>query len=224
MTDEELREYKKLNHIEDVDVTGQDQIKNVYNNYANWIMVVLMVVVQIGISVLSTLDGEIKDAFPKTELEWIIWIALRVINAVIAFMIFNSFVNEGVKRGKSSANYKNASERFMRLFNKELHKEVKTQSPREYLAKTRGFKAVKLIFSAVLTGVAIGSATIALDWSGLLGTVVSIIMMVVWGYLKMLEVEDYFTNGYLEYVIVLEHKIKNEENENVTRDREDCIS
>lgn len=123
-------------------------------------------------------------------------------------MIFNSFVREGEKRGKLSENYKNAYQRWLTLFNDKLSREAKTQSPAAFLAKTRGIKALGLIVSAVLTGVAIGSATIMLDWTGLLGTVVSLIMMIVWGYLKMLEVEDYFTNGYPEYVIVLEHKLK----------------
>ncbi|MDO5331798.1 MAG: hypothetical protein Q4E99_03885 [Bacillota bacterium] len=132
---------------------------------------------------------------------------MRIITAVVAFMIFNSFVREGEKRGKLSENYKNAYQRWLALFDDKLSREAKTQSPAAFLAKTRGIKALGLIVSAVLTGVAIGSATIMLDWTGLLGTVVSLIMMIVWGYLKMLEVEDYFTNGYPEYVIVLEHKL-----------------
>lgn len=67
MTNEELEEYKRLNKIEHIDVKGEDKIKNVYNNYANWLMVALMMVVQIGISLLSAVNGDIVNAFPSTE-------------------------------------------------------------------------------------------------------------------------------------------------------------
>lgn len=207
MTEQELEEYKKANKIETVDVKGDQKIKDAYNNYANYIMIALMMVVQIGVSVLSAVDGDIKDAFPKTQLEWIIWIALRVITAVVAFMIFNSFVKEGEKQGKMSEQYKAANKKFMDLFCANLSKEIKTVSPTAYLAKERGFKALKLVLSAVLTGVAISEATIATNWTGLIGTIVSLIMMAVWGYMKQLEVENYFVNEYPIYVAVEEHKL-----------------
>lgn len=208
MTEQELEEYKRLNNIQTVDVTGQEKIRETYNNYANYIMIALMMVVQVGISVLSAVDGNIKDAFPKTELEWIIWIALRIVTAVVSFMIFNSFIKEGEKLGKQSPQYKAANKKFMDLFCANLSKEVKAVSPRVYLAKERGFKALKLVLAAVLTGVAITEATITLNWTGLLGTVTSLIMMVVWGYMKQLEVEAYFINEYPIYVAVEEHKLQ----------------
>ena len=206
MTEKELEEYKRINNIETVDVKGNEKIKSVYNNYANYIMVALMIVVQIGVSVLSAVDGDISNAFPKTAREWIVWIALRVINAVIAFMIFNSFVKEGEKRGKLSEQYKTANKKFMDLFCSNLSKEVKTQSPAQYLAKVRGIKSLSLVCSAVLTGVAVSLSSIMTDWTSLMGTIISIIMMLVWGYLKMLEVEEYFINEYPIYVAVEETK------------------
>lgn len=208
MTEQELEEYKKLNNIEKVDVTGSEKLKQTYSNYANYIMIALMMVVQIGISVLSAVDGDIRNAFPKTTYEWIIWVALRLITGVVSFMIFNSFVKEGEKQGKKSEQYKAANKKFMDVFCKNLSKEVKAQSPRAFLAKARGMKAISLTISAVLTGVAIAEATIKTNWTGLLGTIISLIMMVVWGYLKQLEVEEYFVNEYPIYVAVEIHKIE----------------
>ena len=66
MTEKELEEYKRLNNIETVDVTGTKKFKEAYFNYANYIMIALMMVVQLGISILSSVDGDIRDAFPKT--------------------------------------------------------------------------------------------------------------------------------------------------------------
>ena len=171
-------------------------------------MIALMMIVQLGISVLSSVDGDIIDAFPKTTLEWIIWIALRVITAVVAFMIFDSFLKEGEKKGKQSEQYKRANEKYMSLYGANLSREIKAVSPRVFMAKQRGVKAIKLVLSAVLTGVAIAEATITLDFTGLLGAVVSIVMMNVWGYQKQLEVESYFINEYPIYVAVEEYKLK----------------
>ena len=208
MTEKELEEYKRLNNIETVDVKGDKKIKEAYNAYANYIMIALMMIVQLGISMLSSVDGDIIDAFPKTTLEWIIWIALRVITAVVAFMIFDSFLKEGEKKGKQSEQYKRANEKYMSLYGANLSREIKAVSPRVFMAKQRGVKAIKLVLSAVLTGVAIAEATITLDFTGLLGTVVSIVMMNVWGYQKQLEVESYFINEYPIYVAVEEYKLK----------------
>ena len=206
MTEQELEEYKRVNNIEQVN-KGNDKLKSAYANYANYIMVALMIVVQIGISVLSAIDGDIANAFPNTAKEWLIWIALRVINGVVAFMIFNSFVKEGEKRGKTSEQYKTANKKYMDMFCANLSKEIKTQSPSQYLAKVRGIKSVSLVLSAVLTGVAVSLSSITTDWTSLMGTIISIIMMIVWGYLKMLEVEEYFINEYPIYVAVEEHKL-----------------
>lgn len=220
MTEKELEEYKKLNNIETVDVTGTKKIKEAYSNYANYIMIVLMMVVQLGISVLSSVDGEIKDAFPKTTLEWIIWIALRLITAVVSFMIFDSFLKEGEKKGKQSEQYKKANDKFMSLYGANLSHEVKAVSPKVFMAKQRGMKAIKLVLGAVLTGVAIAEATITLDLTGVLGTVVSLVMMNVWGYQKQLEVESYFINEYPIYVAVEEYKLKNIKEVNNDNDRQ----
>lgn len=224
MTEKELEEYKRLNNIETVDVTGTKKIKETYSNYANYIMIALMMVVQLGISLLSSFDGEIRDAFPKTTLEWIIWIALRAITAVVSFMIFDSFLKEGEKKGKQSEQYKKANEKFMSLYGANLSREVKAVSPKVFMAKQRGVKALKLVLSAVLTGVAIAEATITLDITGLLGTVVSLVMMVVWGYQKQLEVESYFVNEYPIYVAVEEYKLNNIKEVNNDNDRQHNIS
>lgn len=225
MTEKELEEYKRLNNIETVDVGGTKKIKETYSNYANYIMIAAMMIVQLGISVLSSVDGDIRDAFPKTTFEWIIWIALRLITAVVAFMIFDSFLKEGEKQGKSSKQYKEANEKFMSLFCANLSSEVKAVSPRVFMAKQRGMKALKLVLSAVLTGVAIADATITLDLTGLLGTVVSLIMMAVWGYQKQLEVESYFVNEYPIYVAVEEYKLNNNKKEvNNDNDRQQNLS
>lgn len=214
MTEQELEEYKRLNSIEHKDVKGDKKLKDIYSNWANYLMILLMVIVQVGISVLSNVDGDITNAFPHTTKEWIIWSALRVISAVVAYMIFDSFVKEGEKQGKNSEEYKTAHNRYLEAFKLNKSKDVKILSPTQYLTKTRGLKAVKLVGSAVLTGVAVSLSTITLDWTSLLGTVISIIMMWVWGYQKQLEVENYFTNDYPLWVAIQENKLKEINNDN----------
>ncbi len=220
MTEKELEEYKRLNKIETVDVKGDKKLKDTYNAYANYIMIALMMIVQLGISVLSSVDGDIRNAFPKTALEWIIWIAIRSITAVVAFMIFDSFLKEGEKKGKQSEQYKKANEKYMSLYGANLSREVKTVSPRVFMAKQRGVKALKLVLSAVLSGVVIAEATMTLNFTGLLGTVVSLVMMNVWGYQKQLEVESYFINEYPIYVAVEEYKLKKMEVKNDDHNRQ----
>lgn len=214
MTEQELEEYKRLNSIEHKDVNKDKKLKDIYSNWANYLMILLMVIVQVGISVLSNVDGDITNAFPHTTKEWIIWSALRIISAVVAYMIFDSFVKEGEKQGKNSEEYKNAHNRYLEAFKLNKSKDVKILSPTQYLTKTRGLKAVKLVGSAVLTGVAVSLSTITLDWTSLLGTLISIIMMWVWGYQKQLEVENYFVNDYPLWVAIQENKLKEINNDN----------
>ena len=214
MTEQELEEYKRLNSIEHKDVKKDKKLKDIYSNWANYLMILLMVIVQVGISVLSNVDGDITNAFPHTTKEWIIWSALRIISAVVAYMIFDSFVKEGEKQGKNSEEYKNAHNRYLEAFKLNKSKDVKILSPTQYLTKTRGLKAVKLVGSAVLTGVAVSLSTITLDWTSLLGTLISIIMMGVWGYQKQLEVENYFVNDYPLWVAIQENKLKEINNDN----------
>ena len=208
MTEKELEEYKRINNIEHVDVKGDEKVKQSVEKYSNFIMIIFMMIVQLAISMLSAVDGDIRNAFPKTTIEWVLWIALRVVTAVVTYMIFNAFVKEGEKRGKQTEQYKEANKKYMDLFCKNLNNEIKVPSPAVYLAKTRGIKALKLVIGAVSTGIVIADMTITANVTGLLGTIASLIMMAVWGYLKMLEVADYFVNEYPIYVAIQEHKLK----------------
>lgn len=214
MTESELEEYKRLNNIEVKDVKGDKKLRDIYSNWANYLMIFLMIIVQIGISVLSNIDGDITASFPHTTKEWIIWVALRVISAVVAYMIFDSFIKEGEKKGKESQEYKTAHDKYMNLFKLDKQKEAHILSPNQYLNKMRTLKALKLVVSAVLTGVAVSLSTITLDWTSLLGTVISILMMWVWGYQKQLEVENYFVNDYQLWVVIQENKLKEFTNDN----------
>ena len=214
MTESELEEYKRLNNIEVKDVKKDKKLRDIYSNWANYLMIFLMIIVQIGISVLSNIDGDITASFPHTTKEWIIWVALRVISAVVAYMIFDSFIKEGEKRGKESQEYKTAHDKYMNLFKLDKQKEAHILSPNQYLNKMRTLKALKLVISAVLTGVAVSLSTITLDWTSLLGTVISILMMWVWGYQKQLEVENYFVNDYQLWVVIQENKLKEFTNDN----------
>lgn len=214
MTESELEEYKRLNNIEVKDVKGDKKLRDIYSNWANYLMIFLMIIVQIGISVLSNIDGDITASFPHTTKEWIIWVALRIISAVVAYMIFDSFIKEGEKKGKESQEYKTAHDKYMNLFKLDKQKEAHILSPNQYLNKMRTLKALKLVISAVLTGVAVSLSTITLDWTSLLGTVISILMMWVWGYQKQLEVENYFVNDYQLWVVIQENKLKEFTNDN----------
>ena len=214
MTEQELEEYKRLNNIEVKDVKKDKKLRDIYSNWANYLMIFLMIIVQIGISVLSNIDGDITASFPHTTKEWIIWVALRVISAVVAYMIFDSFIKEGEKKGKESQEYKTAHDKYMNLFKLDKQKEAHILSPNQYLNKMRTLKALKLVISAVLTGVAVSLSTITLDWTSLLGTVISILMMWVWGYQKQLEVENYFVNDYQLWVVIQENKLKEFTNDN----------
>ncbi len=214
MTEKELEEYKRLNNIEYKDVKKDQKLRDIYSNWANYLMIFLMIIVQIGISVLSNIDGDITAAFPHTTKEWIIWVSLRVISAVVAYMIFDSFIKEGEKKGKDSQEYKVAHDKYMNLFKLDKQKEAHILSPNQYLNKMRTLKALKLVVSAVLTGVAVSLSTITLDWTSLLGTVISILMMWVWGYQKQLEVENYFVNDYQLWVVIQENKLKEFNNDN----------
>lgn len=214
MTESELEEYKRLNNIEVKDVKGDKKLRDIYSNWANYLMIFLMIIVQIGISVLSNIDGDITASFPHTTKEWIIWVALRIISAVVAYMIFDSFIKEGEKKGKESQEYKTAHDKYMNLFKLDKQKEAHILSPNQYLNKMRTLKALKLVVSAVLTGVAVSLSTITLDWTSLLGTVISILMMWVWGYQKQLEVENYFVNDYQLWVVIQENKLKEFTNDN----------
>jgi FtsH-binding integral membrane protein len=78
-------------------------------------------------------------------------------------MIFDSFIKEGEKKGKESQEYKTAHDKYMNLFKLDKQKEAHILSPNQYLNKMRTLKALKLVVSAVLTGVAVSLSTITLD-------------------------------------------------------------
>ena len=132
---------------------------------------------------------------PDTTVGWIVWVAVKVIIAVINVLIFYSFMQQAKVNVRDNPAYKEANE----ILNRVKQKEFIPRSPRKYNTQQYGRKGTTIFITSALATVAISQAILTFDWMAMLTYLFTIIMGVVFGILQMKSSEEYWTVEYPRY-------------------------
>lgn len=142
----------------------------------------------------STLSGDI--VWPKTRMEWAIWIIARLLVSIINIVIFHSFLQQAKVNVKEDKNYLLAIETLAKV-NK--HKNLKPRSPKRYFGNIWGTKGLSLFVSSIASSVVLAEAMLSFELNVFLSYVFTIFMAIIFGYLQMRSSEDYWTSEFLAY-------------------------
>ena len=171
---------------------------NIKDNMA-WIMIPVLCVMQVLLSCLSSLNGQIQFIFPTTAMGWILLFAPKLAIAVLAYLVWIEFVSKGKQVAQKTAEFKEARKILMELQGKSEENILKVINPTVWEAKIKVKKGIKVIISTFITSTMIAALAIAFDWASLMGSVTSILISVVWGLNTMTQVEETWSTEYLNY-------------------------
>lgn len=151
---------------------------------------------------------------PNTAVGWIVWVAVKLIVAVINVLIFYSFMQQAKVNVRDDPNYKWANE----VMGKMRQKDFIPRSPHKFNSQTYGRKGTIIFITSALTTVALSQAILNYDWMAMLTYVFTIIMGIIFGILQMKASEEYWTTEYPRYArLKLEEMEVKEPNDNNER-------
>lgn len=154
-------------------------------------------------------EVELDWALPTTTVGWIVWVAVKLIVSTINVLIFHSFMQQAKLNIRDNANYKKA---YDLLFNQK-NKEQQPRSPKKWNSQQYGRKATVIFITTSLTTVALTQAILTFDWMAMLTYLFTIVMGLIFGVMQMKSAEDYWTDEFLRYALLIDQQRKEKENE-----------
>lgn len=146
---------------------------------------------------------------PDTSVGWIVWVATKLIIATINVLIFYSFMEQAKVNIKDDAKYLEARE----ILVKHNAKNVIPRSPKQWNTKQYGIKGATIFVTTALATIALTQAILAFDWVSMLTYLFTIIMGLIFGVLQMKIAENYWTDEFWRYAIMMRDKYEREAEE-----------
>ena len=218
LNDKELEEYNRLNNKES---TKRDKANNTLKENMNWIMIVLLALMQVVLSCLSTVNGNIQFVFPQTPWGWVLLIAPKIAISVLGYMIWSNFFDKGKQNAFKTEEYKKAQDILTEIQGKTTTNVINVVNPVVWEKKQKLKKGVKLTLSLAVTSFIIGELFVAFSIASLVGTLVSLLMSVVWGLQMMNSAEETYSIGYYRYATLLKVQFDNKNKEKENTESED---
>ena len=188
-------EYKRLNNDSKIKEPKEFNMKD----NMNWIMIAVLSVVQVILSCLSSLEGQIQFIFPTTVMGWILLFAPKIAISALGYMIWLEFFGKGKQIAEKTQEHKDAKKILMELQGKSEENILQVVNPKVWETKVKVKKGIKVIITTFLTATLIAALAIAFNWASLIGSVVSLLMSAVWGLNMMTQAEEQWSIGYLNY-------------------------
>lgn len=216
LNDKELEEYRRLNEKNE----NKEKKLNPYKENMNFIMIALLSVMQVVLSCLSSVNGQIQFVFPTTVMGWILLVVPKIVISVLGYMIWLNFFDKGKANAKKTEEYKKAINILNEIQGKSDKNIIEAVNPLKWEAKMKVSKGIRMIITLMLTTFLISELIVNFSVASLVSSILSILMSCVWGFSMMTKAEDMFSVGYLAYATLL--KVQFEKEQKIKEGEEEC--
>lgn len=149
-------------------------------------------------------DAALGFDVPKTPVGWAIYIVTKLFVACVNLLLFHCFVKQARLNILDNENYKKACE----ILRKYLPNEYHPRSERQYFSQLYRKKGILIFLTSVLSAVVLTNAVMAFDLTSFVTYVITILMGLVLGVMKMKDVESYWTGEFYDYAIEYEKEME----------------
>lgn len=193
------------------DVDSRMHMKEKVNEYAYYIMIVLVAILTVFVPplLLGAISGDFALNFPSNTAGWIVWVITNISVAIANISILVFFKLQAKKNCKNHPNFIEANERLSKISSKKIN--FVPRSPAKMNSEEYIHKVATIIVFTLASFVAVTSIVISFDINVLISTLISMITTLVISWSSMLKNEEYWTNEYLMYAKYIEEKIKAQE-------------
>lgn len=199
LTNKELEEYNRMNS----NIKEKKNVTDSITDHLNVIMIVVLSFMQVVLSCLSNVDGNIQFVFPTTVWGWILLVAPKVIISILGYMVWSNFLDKGKAEAFKTEEYKKAQEILTELQGSNNQNIINVVNPTKWERDTRIKKGAKVVVMSALTLFITASLIVNFSIASLLGTIASIVMAIAWGIMIMANAKDIYSTNYLRYANLL---------------------
>ena len=139
---------------------------------------------------------------PNTTVGWTVWVAVKLIVATLNVLIFHCFMQQAKVNVKDNENYKRARE----ILVKQKEKEILPKSPNKWNSQQYIKKGSTIFITTGLSTIALTQAILTFDYVSMLTYLFTIVMGLIFGILQMKTAEEYWTDEYLQYALMIERE------------------
>lgn len=211
LNDKELEEYERLNS-EIKDKKEKPKIDLLHDNMA-WIMVIALAIMQVVMSCLTKVDGSIEFVTPTTAWGWILLLAPKLVISVLGYMMWLTFANKGKDQAKKTEEYKKAQEILLYIQGKSAKNELDVVNPHTWLIKLKARKGLTMAIMLFLTTFFVTELVVNWSLSSLIGSILSLLMALIYGLQVMDSTLEMFSIGYLKYATLLKVQFESRQKE-----------
>ena len=152
-------------------------------------------------------DLGISAIFPHSVIGWAIYVCTKLFVGVVNLLLFHCFVKQARINIKGNEKYLAAC----KIYDMYHPKEYNPRGPKQYFGQLYRKKGVMIFLTSMLSAVVLTNAILSFDVTAFVTYSVTILMGVIFGILKMKEVEGYWTGEFYDAAMQLQNKYKKQE-------------
>lgn len=160
-----------------------------YQNY-----IIIGVLSLISVFFLPMLGTEVGIGFkvPNTTAGWVVWTLTKLCIVAINIMLLDQFIKQAKVNVRNNENFKEANEYYYAKTEEDEY----LPSPKEYISSLYKKKGITNTITSALSVFGLTSAILSFDWVSMLTYLFTIVFGLVFGWITMNNVEDYWTDTY----------------------------
>lgn len=152
-------------------------------------------------------DIGISAIFPHSIIGWAIYVCTKVFVAVVNLLLFHCFVKQAKLNIKDNEKYIAAC----KIYEMYHPKEYSPRGPKQYFGQLYRKKGIMIFLTSMLSAVVLTNAILSFDVTAFITYSMTIAMGIIFGVLKMKEVETYWTGEFYDAAMLLQSKYKKQE-------------
>lgn len=160
-----------------------------YQNY-----IIIGVLSLISVFFLPMLGTEVGIGFkvPNTAAGWVVWTLTKLCIVIINIMLLDQFIKQAKVNVRNDEHFIEANEYYYAKTEEEEY----LPAPKEYISSLYKKKGITNTITSALSVFGLTSAILSFDWVSMLTYLFTIVFGLVFGWITMNNVEDYWTDTY----------------------------
>ena len=152
-------------------------------------------------------DLGIAAVFPHSPIGWAIYVCTKLFVGIVNLLLFHCFVKQARINIKDNARYIAAC----KIYEMYHPREYNPRGPKQYFGQLYRKKGIMIFATSILSAVVLTNAILAFDLTAFVTYCITILMGLIFGILKMKEVENYWTGEFYDAAMVLQRKYQAQE-------------
>lgn len=173
-------------------------LRDQLNQHIYYVLIFLLSAIALFVAPLFGSNLGLTLAFPQTKAAWVVYVTVKLFVAMINVLLFHCFVRQAKLNVKDDPRFIEAQTIMGKLRQTIQH----ARSPHTYFGQLYRRKGTTIFATTLLSAVVLTNAILTWDITSLITYATTVVMGLIFGILKMKDVEVYWTEEY--YVFALE--------------------